>query len=225
LHQAWEHVIGLVVQPGVEFADAMVFDYDRGKARPLSENLPDSPALVYEAHSTDYQKPAALRQMVQDHFAILKVGPWLTFAFREAIFALAEIEKEWLSRRRSIQLSQVSKALEGAMLRNPIHWKSYYPEDEPEAQFARRYSFSDRCRYYWPDPSVQKEIDLLLSNLSSFEIPLTLLSQYLPNQYETVRAKAIRNQPESLIEDRIRQVLRVYSVACGYIADHNSGCS
>lgn len=52
--------------------------------------------LVFEAHSTDYQMPQALRQLVKDHFAILKVGPALTFALREALFSLAAIEEELL---------------------------------------------------------------------------------------------------------------------------------
>jgi D-tagatose-1,6-bisphosphate aldolase subunit GatZ/KbaZ len=214
LDDAWQRVIGLVVQPGVEFGDTHVFDYDRGKARPLSDNLPASPALVYEAHSTDYQTVAGLRQLVEDHFAILKVGPWLTFAFREAIFALGNIEEEWLGSRKGIQTSRVRQALEQAMLANPAHWKAYYSGDESQLHFARQYSYSDRCRYYWPEASVQKELEILLANLSSTEIPATLISQYLPQQYESVRAEAIAAQPESLIEDRIRQVLNLYSSAC-----------
>lgn len=82
---------------GVEFGDATVRDYDRNKARSLSQHLPSHPTIVYEAHSTDYQTPVALQQLVEDHFAILKVGPWLTFAMREAIFALSEIERNWLA--------------------------------------------------------------------------------------------------------------------------------
>lgn len=50
--------------------------------------------MVYEAHSTDYQTQTAYQELVRDHFAILKVGPALTFALREAIFALAQIEQE-----------------------------------------------------------------------------------------------------------------------------------
>lgn len=215
LEKAWERVIGLVVQPGVEFGDATVFDYDRRQARGLSEKLPKSPELVYEAHSTDYQKPAGLRQLVEDHFAILKVGPWLTFAYREAIFALSEVEEQWLGGRKGVQRSQVKKALEEAMLRNPAHWKAYYPQEETAAHFARQYSFSDRCRYYWPEKSVQKEVDLLLANLSVGEMPLTLLSQYLPEQYAAVREGRVENRPESLVEDRIGGVLRIYSAACG----------
>jgi D-tagatose-1,6-bisphosphate aldolase subunit GatZ/KbaZ len=214
LQDAWERVIGLVVQPGVEFGNDVVFDYDREKAGALSGNLPDSPALVYEAHSTDYQRPRALRELVEDHFAILKVGPWLTFAYREAVFALSMVEREWLGRRRGVRVSQVPEALEAAMLRNPAHWKAYYPAQEPEAQFARKYSYSDRCRYYWPEPSVQKEVDLLVANLSTAAIPVTLLSQYLPRPYDAVRKGELVNRPEDLIENRIREVLRVYAAAC-----------
>lgn len=60
LHDAWHHVIGLVVQPGVEFGNDIIFDFDRRQASELSRNLPDSPPLVYEAHSTDYQKSTSL---------------------------------------------------------------------------------------------------------------------------------------------------------------------
>ena len=215
LAAAWERVIGLVVQPGVEFGDASVFEYDRAKALSLSQCLPASPSLVYEAHSTDYQPPKALREMVEDHFAILKVGPWLTFTFREAVFALSDMENEWLGNRRGLSLSQVPEALEQAMLSNPAHWKAYYHGDEMELRFARRYSFSDRSRYYWPDASVERELQKLLDNLTAVPAPLTLVSQYLPEQYDAVRAGALHNHPADLIRNRIRKVLRVYARACG----------
>ncbi len=215
LGAAWERVIGLVVQPGVEFGDASVFAYNRDQARPLSQCLPASPALVYEAHSTDYQPPLALGQMVEDHFAILKVGPWLTFAFREAVFALSQIEREWLGNRRGVSISQVPEALDQAMLSNPVHWNPYYHGDETELRLARRYSFSDRSRYYWPEPAVERELQKLVANLSAAPPPLTLLGQYLPEQYDAVRAGAIPNHPAVLIQDRIRKVLRIYAHACG----------
>jgi D-tagatose-1,6-bisphosphate aldolase subunit GatZ/KbaZ len=215
LGAAWERVIGLVVQPGVEFGDASVFEYNRNQARPLRQCLPASPALVYEAHSTDYQPPLALRQMVEDHFAILKVGPWLTFAFREAVFALTQIEREWLRNRRGVEISQVPETLDQAMRSNPVHWNPYYRGDETELHFARRYSFSDRSRYYWPEPAVERELQKLVANLSAAPPPLTLLSQYLPEQYDAVRAGAIPNHPAGLIQDRIRKVLRIYAHACG----------
>lgn len=217
LSAAWERVIGVVVQPGVEFGENVIFEYDRRKVQTLSRDLPQHPSLVYEAHSTDYQPPVALAQMVEDHFAILKVGPALTFAFREAIFALSAIERECLAGKRRAQLSQVREALEAAMLRNPSHWHSYYRGSEDEQRLARTFSYSDRCRYYWPDPAVQKEISRLLANLSGFRPPLTLISQYLPQEYGAIRAGRLQAEPQAMIEHHIRAVLRGYAAACGTI--------
>ncbi len=50
--------------------------------------LDDEPDLAFEAHSTDYQGRQPLRELVEDGFAILKVGPELTFALREALYGL-----------------------------------------------------------------------------------------------------------------------------------------
>ncbi len=216
LFAAWENIVGLVVQPAVEFGDARVFSYDRQKAQALSAGLPKRPALVYEAHSTDYQSPAALAEMVADHFAILKVGPWLTFAYREAIFALSNIEREILGSKCEAKLSQVREALELEMRRNQSYWRSYYrSNDDDELRLSRAFSFSDRCRYYWPQPSVQKEVKRLLQNLGRFSCPLTLLSQYLPIEYEVIREGALENDAAAIIGYHIRRVLRFYGAACG----------
>jgi D-tagatose-1,6-bisphosphate aldolase subunit GatZ/KbaZ len=215
LNDAWERVIALVVQPGVEFGDENVRNYDRKSARSLIEHLPESPALVYEAHSTDYQMPSALRHLVEDHFAILKVGPWLTFAMREAIFGLCEIERNWLAGRADVQLSNVRGALDSAMLSNPEHWKAYYSGHPSECKFARRFSFSDRCRYYWPHPYVQGELKQLFRNLANDRIPLTVLSQFMPLQYEKVRSGRLTATPRSLINDAVRNVLRTYAASTG----------
>jgi D-tagatose-1,6-bisphosphate aldolase subunit GatZ/KbaZ len=215
LESAWENVIGIVVQPGVEFGDTSIFEYDRSKASRLAAGLPASPQLVYEAHSTDYQTPSSLAQMVEDHFAILKVGPWLTFAFREAIFALGFIESEMPECKGSA--SQVRAALETEMLRNPAHWDRYYRGSEDQRKFARAYSLSDRCRYYWPQPQVEQEVDRLLHNLSG-SLPLALLSQYSPLEYEAIREGRLENSATAIIRHRIQCVLKVYASACGALA-------
>ncbi len=211
---AWERVIGMVVQPGVEFGDNLIFDYDRQKASALSSALPEHPSLVYEAHSTDYQSSLALRQMVEDHFAILKVGPWLTFAFREAVFALSSIERELLAQRKGARVSRVRDALEAAMLQNPAHWRSYYRGSEDQQRLARFYSYSDRCRYYWVDPAVQEELARLCDNLDSCTVPPMLWSQYLPSQYQAIREGRTPRSATDSIEEHIRTVLRVYAAAC-----------
>lgn len=213
--QAWERVIGMVVQPGVEFGENVIFDYDRQKASALSSALHEHPSLVYEAHSTDYQSPIALQQMVEDHFAILKVGPWLTFAFREAVFALGAIERELLAHRKGSRISQVREALEAAMLRDPAHWHSYYHGSEEEMRLARLYSYSDRCRYYWVDAAVQEELATLRTNLDSCTVPPTLWSQCLSSQYEAIRSGRPAACAEDAVQEHIRTVLRVYAAACG----------
>lgn len=215
LEAAWERVIALVVQPGVEFGDAVVFPYVPEKAQALAQFVETAWHGVYEAHSTDYQSGTALRQMVRDHFAILKVGPWLTFAFREAVFALAAIEEEWLGGRKGIVTSRVKEALEQAMLANPEYWKSYYHGDDAELRLARRYSLSDRCRYYWPQPEVAEALERLLANLRTHSVPHALLSQFLHDQLEKVQAGAIANDPVALIHEKIRDVLRQYAYASG----------
>lgn len=214
LSSAWERVIALVVQPGVDFGSEIIFDYDATKTRSLSEALRNHPGIVFEAHSTDYQSPQALARMVRDHFAILKVGPWLTFAYREAILALNAIERELLSRTSTRQISQVREALETAMLREPGYWKSYYGGDEEEIRRNLIYGFSDRCRYYWNQLDVQQEVKRLLENLQSTTIPLSLISQYLAPEYEAIRTGQLADVPSQIIEHRIRRVLRIYAAAC-----------
>lgn len=214
LSAAWERVVGLVVQPGVEFGDDVVWDYDPQKAQALSAALPSRPKLVYEAHSTDYQHPDALAQMVKGHFAILKVGPALTFAFREAVFALSAIERELFGSHPATRLSRVREELEAAMLRNPIYWRSYYQGDATELQLTRAFSLSDRCRYYWHEAPVQKELNQLMANLDARRMPLGLLSQYLPLECEAVRSSALKAEPKDMVHYHIRAVLETYAAAC-----------
>ncbi len=209
LDSAWERVIALVVQPGVEFGDDTVHEYKRQAAAGLKNFIETVPGLIYEAHSTDYQTHAALRALVEDHFAILKVGPWLTFAFREAVFALAEIEEALCETP-----SRIRETLEVAMLTNPVHWKKHYGGDAQIQKFARSFSFSDRIRYYWNTPETQQAFERLMHNLGEKPLPLALLSQYLPEQYEKVRSGELKNHPRELLLARVMDVLDVYARAC-----------
>ncbi len=214
LEEAWERVIAVVVQPGVEFNDNLIFEYKREKAKELSLLIEEYGNLVFEAHSTDYQTHSSLSELVEDHFCILKVGPALTFAFREAVFALEEIEREILGKKKDREPSRTGKNLEKIMLKNPKHWLGYYRGDENQLRLARRYGFSDRCRYYWTNPQVQKSLDRLFSNLSGQPIPLTLLSQFMPVQYSAVREGRIEARPRELILAKIMEVTNCYASAC-----------
>ncbi|WP_342323436.1 tagatose-bisphosphate aldolase subunit KbaZ [Kosakonia sp. BYX6] len=211
LSSIWPRIIALVVQPGVEFDHTQVVDYQASKASELSRMVEDQPTLVFEAHSTDYQTPQALRQLVHDHFAILKVGPALTFALREALFALAAIEEELLPARACSDLRHV---LENAMLDHPEYWQSHYHGDSHARRLARDFSYSDRVRYYWPDRHIDESYTRLVSNLAEQPIPLPLISQYLPLQYARVREQGLSATPNALIIDHIQDVLRQYHSAC-----------
>ena len=211
LDQVWPQVMALVVQPGVEFDHLRVVDYERDRTKELQRVLDDEPAMVFEAHSTDYQTVSRLTALVEDHWSVLKVGPGLTFALREALFALAAIEGELIEDRDRSHLPEV---VEQRMLAEPAQWAKYYPGDVAERRLARRYSYSDRMRYYWPDPAIQAAERLLLANLTGREIPLPLLSQYLPDQYRRVRDGTLSNDPIELVLDRVRDVLRDYRDAC-----------
>lgn len=210
LGDVWPRISALVVQPAVEFDHVKVVDYRSEGTVELRTVLDDEPNLVFEAHSTDYQTPDALAQLVEDHWAVLKVGPGLTFALREGLFGLAHIEDELVADGRS----DLRDVVEQRMVAEPAQWASYYAGSAEEQKLARRYSYSDRMRYYWPDEVIRAARERLIANLSAREIPLPLLSQYLPAQYERVRAGVLEATPEALLIDHVRDAIRPYAAAC-----------
>lgn len=214
LESTWENVIAVVVQPGVEFGEDSIDEYDREAARDLCKALKKYPNMVFEGHSTDYQTQTAFRKMVEDGIAILKVGPALTFALREALFALAHIENELASLNTEMEPSRFIDVLEDVMLKNPENWQKHYHGNEHRLKFARKYSLSDRCRYYLPLPKVKEAIDKLFANLRSVKIPLTLISQFMPKQYSKFREGKLENDPASLAKDRVVDCIDEYLYGC-----------
>lgn len=211
LHDAWRRVIAMVVQPGVDFDHSHIQHYDPARAAALSAFIAARPGLVFEAHSTDYQRESALHQMVRDHFAILKVGPAATFALREGLLALCQIENELVPRERSSRLMQV---LDEAMLAKPGHWRRHYPGSSDEQRLLRRYGLSDRCRYYWGEAPVAAAVEKLCANLDGVAIPLPLLSQHLPDQYLDVLQGQLGTSSRELLEHKVGRLLAQYARAC-----------
>jgi D-tagatose-1,6-bisphosphate aldolase subunit GatZ/KbaZ len=212
LGEVWPRVIALVVQPGVEFDHDAVVAYDRTKASALTAWLRgQTEEIVFEAHSTDYQPPRAYVQMVEDGFAILKVGPALTFAMREALEAMEDMESQLVVED---ERSLLGRVIEETMLREPKDWLPYYAGSPAEQRLLRRYSYSDRVRYYWHRPEIAVAVDRLVANLAKVTIPESMLSRYLPAQYLRVRMGEISGEPVALIVDKVRDVLRMYAAAC-----------
>ncbi|HBN84479.1 MAG TPA: tagatose-bisphosphate aldolase [Clostridiales bacterium] len=210
LDDAFNRVIGVVVQPGVEFGDDSIHAYNREKAAHLIYKKNDYPNVVFEGHSTDYQLPELMKQMNNDGIALLKVGPALTLYMREGLFALELIEKALIDKKDQ---SDFSNILDKTMVEKPDNWKKHYHGDEKQLKIKRKFSYSDRARYYIPDMNVNNAIQKLLSNLTNVSIPLTCLSQYMPMQYLKVRRGLLKNTPHDLLLDRIDNILDDYYYA------------
>ncbi|HEX7642895.1 MAG TPA: D-tagatose-bisphosphate aldolase, class II, non-catalytic subunit [Burkholderiaceae bacterium] len=210
LSAAWSRVVALVVQPGVEFDHRHVIDYRPGEAERLSAFIGQDERLVYEAHSTDYQTPGNLARLVSGHFAILKVGPALSFALRETLWALADIESEWLGKDKASGFKEVVLR---AMRENPVHWQKYY-HDPDTRQYDLQYSLSDRIRYYWSQPDIGAAQAKMFANLDNNPPPLALLSQYLTRQYEAIREGRLVYSAHEILMHAIRLVIDQYRAAC-----------
>lgn len=210
----WNDVIAVVVQPGVEFGDDQVFLYDREAAKELCEKLKEYPDIIFEGHSTDYQSAECLKQMVEDGIAILKVGPALTYGLREALFGLSMMEKELVPEQERADFISV---IEKTMLENPDNWKKHYHGNEKELQLARKYSFSDRARYYIGLEDNTEAINKLFDNLRKYDIPMNMLHQYMPLQYNKVRDGIITKDPKDLAIDGILEFMHDYEYATNII--------
>ena len=211
LADAWARVIATVVQPGVEFDHDKVVDYTPSKATALSAAIEEVDGLVFEAHSTDYQTPSALAALVRDHFAILKVGPGLTFALREALWALDAMERELVPPARRANLRDVAL---GRMHAEPGHWSKYYHGSGAALDFQLEYSLSDRIRYYWPDKAIAEAQEKLFANLRETPPPLALVSQYLPIAFAAFREGSITVDPADLVIAHVGAALEAYHGAC-----------
>lgn len=177
LANAFSRVIAAVVQPGVEFGHENVIAYQPDKATALSAVLAETDGLVFEAHSTDYQTMEALSALVRDGYPILKVGPGLTFALREALYGLDLIAGELVI---TYGMRPSARAMEEILLGEPGHWQGHYRGTEEQLRVLRHYSYSDRIRYYWPHPQAQTAVARLTETLRHITIPDTLFSQFLP---------------------------------------------
>ena len=205
--------MAIVVQPGVEFGNNDIHHYDRLDARKLCRALQKYPDIVFEGHSTDYQSPIKLKEMVEDGIAILKVGPALTFALREALFRLAMIENELIPAEKRSRFMEV---LEEEMLKNPKYWEKYYTGTEEEKRIERKYGLSDRSRYYFALPVIEEAMNKLFGNLKDVHIPMGMLKQYMPLAYAKVRDGKLKMDPKELAKNNVVIIVEDYNYAIKY---------
>lgn len=147
---------GLVVQPGVEFGPTDVHHLPQDRDPGFLAALADHPTVCLEAHSTDYQRPSAFVRLAELGFAFQKVGPALTFAYRQATYALDALRQP---------TGQLRTTMEELMLSDPKYWQGHYHGDAPCVRRQRHFGLADRVRYYWPHPKAQAAVSTLMSNM------------------------------------------------------------
>lgn len=210
LDSAWSRIVSVVTQPGVDFGHTSVYPFVPEKAQPLSDAVLSEEGLTFEAHSTDYQSTTALTELVKKHFFFLKVGPELTFRFREAVWALAAIEDnmelDCASNFRDVMLTQMNA--------HPGYWQDYYNGTEKELRNLKIFSYSDRIRYYWTDEKVADALQALQRSLNTHTLPETLISQ----AFTGLEFGEIPNSPNELIENHILRCVGRYYSAAGHKA-------
>lgn len=216
INDAFDNIIGVVVQPGVEFGDDEIAVYNREKAAELVKYAYGLDGIVLEGHSTDYQPASALREMVEDGVAILKVGPALTFGLREGLMSLEMLEKMLVPRRK---WSNFSSVLEKVMTDDPSMWIKHYHGSEDELKVKRLYSLSDRCRYYLSVPKVEKAQKKLLDNMDEVKVPIGLLHQFMPRQYEAISSGQLEYSSRGIVKDFVKTYIDDYNFACKCNAD------
>jgi D-tagatose-bisphosphate aldolase class II non-catalytic subunit len=204
LHLPLDQIGALVVQPGVEFSPMEVHHLPLARDPQLLDALADWPGVCLEAHSTDYQHSAAYPRLAELGFAFQKVGPALTFAWREALYALDALSGQlgWSSG------PSLPEAMEEVMLANPGYWQGHIHGADQRVQ--RHFGLADRIRYYWPDPRAQAAVRRLMADLADKPLPDPLLAgHFAPSEIASARASAYP-LPRALALARVQTALRPY---------------
>ncbi len=197
---------GLVVQPGVEFGalavDRLPMDRDPG----LREAVAHVPGVVLEAHSTDYQHPDAFPRLAALGFAFQKVGPALTFAWREAVYAL-----DALARVAGWGAGEgVPETMERLMLADPAKWERHL-DATADLRPQRHFAYADRIRYLWPHPEAREALARLEASLG--DLPEPMLRQGFPDPVldlaETLSSEGLP-RPAALRQARVQAALAPY---------------
>lgn len=197
----------LVVQPGLEFGAMEIHHLPMTRDPALREAVAHHDGVVVEAHSTDYQRPEVFPRLAELGFAFQKVGPALTFAWREGIYALDRLAQiaGWMHR-------DLSETMESAMLADPRHWQRHLDAAAGDLRLQRHVSYADRIRYYWPRPDAQAALSRLRGVLSGKRLPDPLLHQgFAPAVLD--RAEALRSQlpaPDALLQASVQEALAPY---------------
>lgn len=197
---------GLVVQPGVEFSPMEVHHMPMARDPGLLSVLADWPGVCLEAHSTDYQHPAVFARLAQLGFAFQKVGPALTFAYRQAVYALDSLRQQagWAS------TEPLFDTMERLMLAHPGYWQGHYHGTSGDLRVERHFGLADRIRYLWPQPEAVAAVAAVLDDLRGRNLPAPLLWQGFSPAMLARAAEIEGPMPQALILASIQLALDPY---------------
>jgi D-tagatose-bisphosphate aldolase class II non-catalytic subunit len=199
-----DQIGGLVVQPGVEFSPTEVHHLPKDRDPHLLDALADWPGVTLEAHSTDYQHPDAYPRLARLGFAFQKVGPALTFAWREALYALDTLQSQcgWATG------PTLADTMEQVMLANPGYWQAHIRGPDQRAQ--RHFSLADRIRYYWPDAKAREAVQRLFADLADKQLPdPAIRAHFSAHEIANARSSAYP-LPRALALARVQTALHPY---------------
>ena len=198
-----DQVAGLVVQPGVEFTPMHIHHLPMERDPGLRRAIAPWTGLCLEAHSTDYQRPEVYPRLAELGFAFQKVGPALTFGWRQALYGL-----DHLRGLLGIDAVPIADVMDEVMLARPSHWERHYRGDDLRLQ--RHFGLADRIRYYWPDPTARRAVARLLADLSDRAVPEPLLWQVFDRGLLDLAEALPGTLPERLLLAGVQQQLRPY---------------
>jgi len=209
LEEAFARVIALVVQPGVEFSHTAVHRFVPARVQGLVAALRTLPGVVFEVHSTDYQTPEDLRALVANGFAILKVGPALTFTLRDALYALDALADRLAGRPPA---GALMAAMDRVMCDDPGHWLSHFAGSETDLFQRRHFSCLDRVRYYWAMPAARDAVAQLMERLDGKQLSAEVVQDHFPGV-----AVPRHGTAHDILIAAVQDVLRSYDAACAGI--------
>lgn len=199
-------IVGLVVQPGVEFSPMSVHRLPMDRDPGLKQAVAHWPGLCLEAHSTDYQHPEVFPRLAELGFAFQKVGPALTFAWRQAVYALDSLARMagWLDGET------LPDVMDRLMLAGPASWTGHYQGQDADIRVERQFGLADRIRYYWPIPQAQQAVARTFAAFEGRRLPDPLLLQGFSPEL-LARAEAIPGpRPLALANAAVQQALAPY---------------
>lgn len=196
---AWRRVHTMSVRFGMGFTPAHVERFDIEQPDQLSAVLRDHDRIALEAEAVDYQSARVCADLTRRNVAVLKLGPSLSFAWREALYGLSHVHA-W-----SEGGPHISERMEALMLADPAMWQQDGRGPAGHSRLLRHFGFTDRIRHYWSKAGA--ELAALCDSMEASGLHLPLLLQYLPPETLARAARLDLAPAQAILQAQVEQAL------------------